>query len=108
MRRTRTTVGRSVGGAVCFSVRAKWIHRREDGNGNGSGGRKGDEEDAGGAGGGGGGGGTEMFRGQTMDAPFVRHSLGPSRTERERERGMHSKERAVSAEATVTVMVELM
>ena len=45
----------------------------EDGNENGGGER----------GGGGGGGVTEMFRLQTMDAPFVRHSLArPEREER--------------------------
>ena len=58
-----------------LSVRAKWIQRRGDGEG---------EED-GNENGGGGGGVTEMFRRQTMDAPFVRsfviHSLGKRREE---------------------------
>ena len=111
MRRERRRRRRRERGAVCFSVRAKWIQHEggeEDGNENGGGERE-----------------QERGRRRNRDVPqanngcfvrsFVIHS--PARKERS---GMYSKERAVAAErerererdigegAAAAVMVQLM
>ena len=73
------------------SVTAKWIQRggrrEKDGEGEGEDGNEN----------GGGGGVTEMFRRQTMDAPFVRSFVRHSLARKETRGMLHSKEGAAAA-----------
>ena len=74
------------------SVTAKWIQRggRREKDGEG-------EEEEDGNENGGGGGVTEMFRRQTMDAPFVRSFVRHSLARKETRGMLHSKEGAAAA-----------
>ena len=92
MRGTRAETRERGGACLSLSVTAKWIQRggrrEKDGEGEGEDGNEN-----------GGGGVTEMFRRQTMDAPFVRSFVRHSLARKETRGMLHSKEGAAAAAA---------